>query len=141
MDPRTNEELARLLRPQQPVETDVPRRQLQSLPAGGDSRPAPAQIPKPQLVEAGLGPSRPVTPAGPLSQREIDALLRALNRGSRARLQRNATAIELQRLVDAVNTARRLHALALDAIHGSAGVYWDGRDWIFEPPHRQDQAA
>jgi hypothetical protein len=138
MDPRSNEELARLLRPQAVLETETPRRQLQSLPGGG---PIPAPAPLPQLVEAGLRPRRPSTAPGPLSQREIDALLGALNRGSGARLQRNATAIELQRLVNAVNTARRLEALAIEAIQGSAGVHWDSHDWVFEPLRRQDEAA
>ena len=139
MDPRSNEELARLLRPQQVLETEAPGRQLQSLPSGGDARPESA--PRPLLVEAGLGPSRPATAPGPLSKREIDALLRALNSGSEARVQRNATVVELQRLVNAVNTARRLQALALEALQGSAGVHWDGKDWVFEALRRQDQAA
>lgn len=72
--------------------------------------------------------------AQPLSEDEIRDLFFALRRGTEARLQRKPTAAELRMLVEAVNKARQLGALADAALKGSFDVYWDGSDWAFESP-------
>jgi hypothetical protein len=78
---------------------------------------------------------------GALSQQEIDALMRALNRGTELRLRRQATPGELQRLVNAINAARRLELLAVEAMYGGSSIHWNGSDWVFERSQRQQHAA
>jgi hypothetical protein len=92
-------------------------------------------------IPAGPGSANSAKVPGTLAQHEIDALMRALNRGTETRLRRQATPEELQRLVDAVNSARRLELLAVEAMFGGASIYWSGNDWIFERPPREQRAA
>jgi hypothetical protein len=92
-------------------------------------------------VPAGPGSVNSAKAPGTLSQQEIDALMRSLNRGTETRLRRQATPEELQRLVNAINSARRLELLAVEAMFGGASIYWSGADWVFERPPREQRAA
>jgi hypothetical protein len=92
-------------------------------------------------IPAGPGSVKNAKAPGTLSQQEIDALMRALNRGTETRLRRQATPEELQRLVNAINSARRLELLAVEAMFGGASIYWSGADWVFERPPREQRAA
>jgi hypothetical protein len=150
MNSWSNDELARLLRPQQPtVASDPPKRRptQSALPVEAPTRtaeladPASASPPVLRSIPAGPGSVNSAKVPGTLAQHEIDALMRALNRGTETRLRRQATPEELQRLVDAVNSARRLELLAVEAMFGGASIYWSGNDWIFERPPREQRAA
>jgi hypothetical protein len=152
MNSWSNEELARLLRPQQPIVTTElpkpPRPNPTTLPAEAPkpaadevTGPAPASPPALRSVPAGPGSVNHARAPGTLSQQEIDALMRSLNRGTETRLRRQATPEELQRLVNAINSARRLELLAVEAIFRGASIYWSGSDWIFERPPREQRAA
>ena len=152
MNSWSNEELARLLRPRQPVVTTEalrpPRRSVATVPARGPSAPTnpepqPPSSAPPALhsVPAGPGSANTGKAPGTLSQQEIDSLMRALNRGTEVRLRRQATTQELQRLVAAINAARRLELLAVEAMFGGASIYWSGSDWVFERAPREQRAA
>jgi hypothetical protein len=146
MNSWTNEELARLLRPQQPIVAEPPKPPRAGLSAVSRPQAALAAEPEPEAptlrsVPAGPGSASAGKGPGALSQQEIDALMRALNRGTEMRLRRQATPEELQRLLDAINSARRLELLAVEAMFGGASIYWSGRDWVFERAPREQQAA
>ena len=152
MNSWSNDELARLLRPQQPIVTTEPpkppRPNLATMPvqaprpvADEMTEPAPASPPALRSVPAGPGSVNNSKAPGTLSQQEIDALMRSLNRGTETRLRRQATPEELQRLVNAINSARRLELLAVEAMFGGASIYWSGSDWVFERPPREQRAA
>jgi hypothetical protein len=152
MNSWSNDELARLLRPQQPIVTTEPPRpprpNLTSVPVEAPkplsdeaTEPAPSPPPALRSVPAGPGSVNNAKAPGTLSQQEIDALMRSLNRGTETRLRRQATPEELQRLVNAINSARRLELLAVEAMFGGASIYWSGSDWIFERPPREQRAA
>jgi hypothetical protein len=147
MNSWSNEELARLLRPQQatPAVPEKPRRpSLFPVPAQEHDLPAdvePDRLPALRSVPTGPGAASQNRAAGVLAQQEIDALMRSLNRGTELRLKRQATPEELQRLVNAVNSARRLELLAVEAMYGGASIYWSGTDWVFERPPRAQRAA
>jgi hypothetical protein len=144
MNSWSNEELARLLRPQQPVaaEPEKPQRpNPEALRAPKLDLEAKSEAPALRSVPAGPGSASSGRSPGSLAQQEIDALMRSLNRGTELRLRRQATPDELQRLVNAINSARRLELLAVEAMFGGASIYWSGNDWIFERPHREQRAA
>jgi hypothetical protein len=155
MNSWSNDELARLLRPQQPLVTTEPpkppRPKLATMPVQAPrpvddemTEPAPSSPPSPpalRSVPAGPGSVNNAKAPSTLSQQEIDALMRSLNRGTETRLRRQATPEELQRLVNAINSARRLELLAVEAMFGGASIYWSGSDWIFERPPREQRAA
>jgi hypothetical protein len=140
MNSWSNEELARLLRPQQP--TTAREEQKQKRPVLTTVQPEPpVQLPPLRSVPADPDATQPEAGPGSLSQQEIDALMRALNEGTQMRLRRQATPEELQRLIRAVSAARRLQLLATEAIFSGATVYWSGSDWVFERSPRQRRAA
>lgn len=149
MNAWSNDDLARLLRPQQPVVTEPPKpkrenlAELRALLANRqpEAEPEPQIPPALRSVPAGPESMNGAKTPGALSQQEIDALMRALNRGTEARLRRQATPEELQQLLAAINAARRLELLAVEAMFGGASIYWSGRDWVFERPPREQQAA
>jgi hypothetical protein len=139
MNSWSNEELARLLRPQQP--TPAPEEPKPKRPVLTTVPPEPPVQPPPlRAVPAGPD-AQPEAGPGSLSQQEIDALMRALNQGTQMRMRRQATPEELQRLIKAVTAARRLQLLATEAIFSGATVFWSGSDWVFERSPRHRRAA
>ena len=82
-------------------------------------------------------PARPAPgTASPLSKEDTRALFLALSSGTLKHLGREPTVSELARLVGFTTTAasrRPLPPLILnEALSGSLGIHWSGKDWQFE---------
>ena len=133
MNSWSNEDLARLLRPQRTSNKNnvdlAPRPGLSTGSAptkavlAGQPAPPKSEPASFSLLEVCLA-------AQPLSEGQIPTLFLALRRGTEARLHRETTASEVKQLVEAVNQARQLLALAAGALAVptmSTGMVWTGR--------------
>ena len=81
-------------------------------------------------ASSGLDHGSPPTEA--ISEQDVEALFKALLKGSARHLGRQPTVSELVRLVEVIK-ARRLDALVTVARSGELDVHWDGNRWVFGP--------